>query len=320
MDGNGIRVDFDGATLVVTPTNAVATALFGDRLVVRRADVASATLTDAAPLRSGRLEILLADGARHRLRFSAEQQPAFADLTALLQPGAVLLHGTGSFDQPVAGESHYSAALRALAGTGTGERATVAELRPEPDNPHDPDAVQVLIDDRTVGYLPRAAASAYQPALRQVTTALCRARLWWTYDHRELGFLASVSLDLADPAEALPLNEPDPAPHVALPPGRTYPLRNAYLENLAEVLAKAYLPGRALVYGSLHAEGSAVAVRVDGRRVGELPESTSARFAPVIRDFAAAGLTCYAEVSLTGNAQEVEARLKLAAPEDLPLP
>ena len=320
MDGNGIRVDFDGGTVVVTPTNAVAEALFGGRVTIARGDIATAVITDAESLRSGRLELTLHDGTRHRLRFNRDQQPAFAELAALLQPGAVLLHGRGSFDQPVAGESHYFPVLRGLAGTGTGERITVAELRREPDNPYDADAVQVLIDGEVVGYLPRDDAAAYQPALTQVTTALCRVRLWWSYDHPELGFIASVSLDLADPAEVVPLNEPDPSPHVALPPGRAYPLRNAYLENLTEVLARAYCPGRGLVYGSLHAEGSSVSVRVDGRRVGELPEATSARFAPLVRGFAAAGLTCYAEVSLSGNAHAVEARLKLAAPEDIPLP
>ncbi|MFC5287977.1 HIRAN domain-containing protein [Actinokineospora guangxiensis] len=304
----------------MTSTNAVAEALFGARLVIDRRDVVAATLTDAAALRSGRLELVLADGARHRLRFSQAQQPGFADLAAVLRPGAVLLRGRGSYDQPVVGESHHFLQLRALCGAGTGERTTVAELRPEPDNPHDADAVRVLVEDQPVGYLPREAASAYQPALRQVGTALSRVRLWWSHDHGELGFIASASLDLADPAEALPLNEPETSPHVALPTGRSYELSTAYLENLTAVLAKAYYPGRALVYGSLHADGAEVSVRVDGREVGRLPENTSARFAPLVRRFADAGLTCYAEVALSGDAQQVEARLKVAAPESIPGP
>lgn len=320
MDGNGIRVDFDGGSVVVTATNAVAEALFGERLVIDRTDIVSAAITDARPLRSGRLELLLRDGSRHRLSFSREQQPAFADLALLLRDGSVLLRGRGSYDQEVAGESHCFAELRALTGSGTGERTGLAELRREPSNPHDPNAVRVLVEGRVVGYLPRAAASAYQPALRQVSTALCRVRLWWSYEHRELGFIASVSLDLADPAEVLPLNRPPESPHVELPTGRSYQLRSGYLENLTAVLAKAYCPGRALVYGSLHAEGSSVSVRVDGREVGSLPESTSARFAPLVRRYAAAGLTCYADVALTGNAQRVEARLRVAAPESIPGP
>ncbi|MGW5051745.1 HIRAN domain-containing protein [Actinokineospora sp. NPDC004072] len=318
MDGNGVRVEFDGAALVVTATNAVAEALFGERTVIQRADIAEVAVTDAQPLRSGALELVLRDGARHRLRFSQAQQPAFADLAARLRPGAVVLHGRGAFEQAVAGESHYFDTLRALTGSGTSERVTVAELRREPDNPYDANAVQVLIDGRVVGYLPRAAAAAYQPALRQVAVALCRARLWWSYEHRELDFIASVSLDLADPAEVLPLNEPEPGPRVELPPGRTYPVRAQYLEALAECLAKAYCPGRGLVYGSLHAEGAAVAVRVDGRRVGELATGPSAAFAPLLRRFAAAGLTCYADVALSGGAHAVQARLRAAAPEDLP--
>ncbi|UVS80191.1 hypothetical protein [Actinokineospora sp. UTMC 2448] len=311
MDGIGVEVDFDGASVVVTATNAVAEALFGPRLVIPRAEIAAAALTPARPLRSGVLELTMRDGGRHRLRFPHEQRPAFAELAARLRPGAVVLHGRGSFDQAVTGESHCFTALRALTGSGTGERVTVAELRP------DDDGVRVLMDDHVVGHLPPDAVDAYGPALRQVAVALCRARLWWSYEQRGLGFIAAVSLDLADPAEVLPLNEPDPGPHVELPPGRTYPLRTEYLETLAAALAKAYCPGRGLVYGSLHAEDGTVAVRVDGRRVGALPTTTAAAFAPLVRRFAAAGLTCYADVALTGTAHAIEARLRAAAPEDI---
>jgi hypothetical protein len=63
----------------------------------------------------------------------------------------------------VAGESHYQDALRAIAGASDEPQvrhATEAALVPEPDNPHDPNAVRVEIDGRYVGYLPRAEALA----------------------------------------------------------------------------------------------------------------------------------------------------------------
>jgi len=81
----------------------------------------------------------------------------------------------------VAGESHYQDALHAIAGSGDGEVRfeTTAALVPEPSNPHDPNAVRVEIDGRLVGYLPRAAAVAYGPVVREPVergrTAVCDA-------------------------------------------------------------------------------------------------------------------------------------------------
>lgn len=56
------------------------------------------------------------------------------------------------------GTSHYQDALRSLTGRQANEaiRAEkVAALVPEPDNPHDPHAIAVRIDDKLVGYLSR---------------------------------------------------------------------------------------------------------------------------------------------------------------------
>jgi hypothetical protein len=59
----------------------------------------------------------------------------------------------------VVGTSHYQEALHELAGPQPGDERTrfecTATLVPEPDNPHDPDAVAVQINDTTVGYLAR---------------------------------------------------------------------------------------------------------------------------------------------------------------------
>lgn len=71
----------------------------------------------------------------------------------------------------VAGESHYQEALRALtgsAGTDLVRGDFRAVLVPEPENRHDPNAVKVLLNDRHVGYLPRAEAAAYRPMLERL--------------------------------------------------------------------------------------------------------------------------------------------------------
>jgi HIRAN domain-containing protein len=70
----------------------------------------------------------------------------------------------------VVGVSHYQEALWAAAGVAdTGEPVgveTTAELVPEPENPHDPRAVKVLIGGEHVGYLSRRDARRYRRQIR----------------------------------------------------------------------------------------------------------------------------------------------------------
>jgi hypothetical protein len=70
--------------------------------------------------------------------------------------GIVILEG----DELVraVGTSHYQDALVALTGRQADEEIrhdVIATLVPEPDNPHDPNAVAVRIEDHFVGYLSR---------------------------------------------------------------------------------------------------------------------------------------------------------------------
>jgi HIRAN domain-containing protein len=85
------------------------------------------------------------------------------DITARLHDGAD--------DLEVVGESNYQDALWSLCGGSPGDRIrceTVAVLVPEPDNPHDANAIAVRIDGRVVGYLPARIAAAYVPGLREL--------------------------------------------------------------------------------------------------------------------------------------------------------
>ena len=71
-------------------------------------------------------------------------------------------------EQEVVGESHYQDAFVKIAGPKTEHGynlAVIAAIVPEPDNPHDPMAVEVRVDGRKVGHLPADVASEYQPAL-----------------------------------------------------------------------------------------------------------------------------------------------------------
>jgi hypothetical protein len=70
---------------------------------------------------------------------------------------------------PVVGESFYQPALLAITGAERGEAVEcecIAELIPEPENPHDPNAIKVLIDGLQVGHLSRQNAIKHGPRIR----------------------------------------------------------------------------------------------------------------------------------------------------------
>jgi hypothetical protein len=75
----------------------------------------------------------------------------------------------------VVGESHYQGALWAATGlANTGQRVDfecIAELVPEPDNPHDPRAIMVQVQGRCVGYLSRGSARLYGKRIREMRAA-----------------------------------------------------------------------------------------------------------------------------------------------------
>jgi hypothetical protein len=71
----------------------------------------------------------------------------------------------------VVGESFYQDALWMLTGQPRGSRVRehiVAVLEPEPTNPMDENAIQVLIEDHPVGHLSREDAHAYLPGLQRL--------------------------------------------------------------------------------------------------------------------------------------------------------
>lgn len=70
--------------------------------------------------------------------------------------GSVVLEGDELVR--VVGTSHYQDALLELSGRTADEEIRVEKVAvfvPEPDNPHDPNAIAVHIDGRLVGYLSR---------------------------------------------------------------------------------------------------------------------------------------------------------------------
>lgn len=80
------------------------------------------------------------------------------------------------FVQPIAGSDYRQTSFHRLLST-EGEFLT-AYLEAEPTNPYDPNAVLVTTrDGDQLGYLPRAVASAHQPAIKALGAVAVSARL-----------------------------------------------------------------------------------------------------------------------------------------------
>lgn len=80
------------------------------------------------------------------------------------------IRGDGTYSHQIVGESHYKAHFERLLGTDAyteEERTCDALLRLDDANAHDPQAVMVLIDGGTVGYLSRADAREFRGALKR---------------------------------------------------------------------------------------------------------------------------------------------------------
>lgn len=121
----------------------------------------------------------------------------------------LLAVGRETYPRPVAGEAHYQEALEAICGPRTEggyEEYEAAVLEPEPDNPHDSNAVRVMIAGRQVGYLMREDAPKYLARLERLGVSggavRCNAviRGGWYRSRSDQGQFG-VSLDLPFPVQ-----------------------------------------------------------------------------------------------------------------------
>jgi len=94
----------------------------------------------------------------------------------------------------VVGESHYQGALLETAEGSTEDGAAVSErtvfLMPEPQNPHDPNAVRVfMMPGGLVGYLSREDAISYRPVIDELARSgqvvACEAEISGGWDRGE---------------------------------------------------------------------------------------------------------------------------------------
>lgn len=184
-----------------------------------------------------------------------------------------------------------------------------AALIPEPENPHDRNAVRVAVAGRPVGHLSREDARLFHPVFAALVhrrlLPVTHCRVWGSeYDDwvgtdrrgRDItrkAFRASISVALDEWYLCVPANEPPTPAATMLPYGTAIQVRRE--EHHQDVLRR-YVSrqGECWVYGTLHAvtEQSArttkdlVEVRIDAQRIGDLTPAMSAEFLPIISQLA----------------------------------
>lgn len=229
----------------------------------------------------------------------------------------------------VVGEAYREAQVTAALGRRPRldeeiEEVFEAFLIPEPDNPHDANAVSVRVNGHVVGYLDRDAAQVYRPILHRIAAsgmvATTTARIWavvresWE-DNQRARFFANVRIYLPEPHQILPLNNQSQANAAVLPWGGALQVtgEDKHFNHLFN-----YLPenSEGLVILTMHklvqtlkngAEKHLVEVRLDGERVGQLTSATSNHYLPTIAHAADGGkeLGIWAKIKGSGLAAEL---------------
>ena len=198
----------------------------------------------------------------------------------------------------VAGEGYRQAELRSVAGMVSGVRTieyVTAQLVPEPTNPHDRNAIKVLVGGAHVGYVPAYSTSQFHRVIAQLARrgrpATCRAQLTGGRPPKDnIGITLLVSNPLAPCTADTPF----------LSCSRTAMVTVTKEELYQDALER--LTGRHdrldTVARLVPVEGGLVGVEIGPDLVGVLTPKMSARYLPVIAEVTAAGIapTCPADV------------------------
>ncbi|MDQ0213349.1 HIRAN domain-containing protein [Arthrobacter bambusae] len=221
----------------------------------------------------------------------------------------------------VVGEHAYSHAIKAaLRGSGapvavrsdSEVEGVQVELVAEPDNPYDVNAISVRWRNQVLGYLSREDAIRYgQPIRRIIASGLAvttTARIW-AYDAGDR-LQARVTVALPEPGLIVPLNDAPTGVTTLVPWGSAIQVLKE--EDHFDVLFKHVPPdGAGLLLVSLHkaihtlkngTERPFVEVRLNGERVGELSNVTSAHLLPLLEHTETVGETALAYAQIIGSA------------------
>ncbi|MCI0144028.1 DUF4236 domain-containing protein [Arthrobacter bambusae] len=231
----------------------------------------------------------------------------------------------------VVGEHAYSQAIKAALRANNAPVAVRSdseaegvqvELVAEPDNPYDANAISVRWRNQVLGYLSREDAVRYAQPVRRIIasgfTAATTARIW-AYDVGDR-LQTRVTVTLPEPELIAPLNEAPAGLTTLVPWGSAIQVLKE--EDHFEILFN-YVPqeGAGLLLVSLHkaihtlkngAERPFVEVRLNGERVGELSNVTSAHLLPLLEHTETVGETALAYARITGSALAAQLVLHVA--------
>ena len=230
----------------------------------------------------------------------------------------------------VVGEQYRSAAaIKGLFADGTGgmQWEGQVQLRPEPENKHDRNAIAIYCDGVHVGYLPRELAVEYAQVLAAIDQAgyvACTPGTIWafTFDRE---FDCNCRLELPPPHMLVPINSPPIGPVVELPMGSVIQVQGEE-NHLGTLRAWTRPEGEAWVYVTLasfvqataRAQKTLVEVRIDGQPVGQLTPKMSSELLPAIDLLAEHGLQAAARATVTANAIKAEVKLYTLRAHELP--
>ncbi|WP_427136022.1 HIRAN domain-containing protein [Pseudarthrobacter sp. S9] len=252
------------------------------------------------------------------------QAPILPATPHVSSSGPLYLVSLGRSEWPnveVVGEHAYSHAIRAALRASKAPIALRSdseteglqvELVAEPDNPYDMNAISVRWRNQVLGYLSREDAIRYAQPIRRIIasgyTAATIARIW-AYDGGDR-LQARVTVALPEPGLIAPLNEAPTGVTTLVPWGSAIQVLKE--ENHFDVLFNHVPPeGVGLLLVSLHkairilkngVERPFVEVRLEGERVGELSNITSAHLLPLLEHTETVGETAIAYAKIAGSA------------------
>lgn len=213
----------------------------------------------------------------------------------------------------------------------------VALLVPEPDNPHDANAISVRIDGHIVGYLAREEAKTWRPIFHRIAASGATARTaaniyaymrpeWEDGRLTKPKLHANVRVALPELDKALPLNVAALSGTAILPWGNALQVtgEDDHLSHLFE-----YVPpsGEGLVVLTMHSASRtlkngtvkmAAEVRLDGERVGQMTPASSQHFLPSIRHVEDMGKQLGVWARIKGSGLAVELAVQGARASELP--
>ncbi len=244
--------------------------------------------------------------------------------------------GEPRFD--IVGEAHREAEILAAVDKTSSPRDVefetygIAELVPEPDNPHDSRAISVRLDGQCVGYLPAKDSPDFYPVLAKLISSgvvpTVRTRVWGvtrfvrSRNHDELK--SAIRVALRNPEDILPINSIPPEPHFLIPQGRSIQVtgEQEHLDVLAKYVQSAEASRIVVtlhpIAGKSKTPSSVLEVQLDGQRIGQLTSAMSATLMPMVKEAEGHDRSTAAWATVSGSRLAAEVVLKAMRAEEVP--